>query len=87
MGCGIPIIRPMAQCLAANHIEGIAGILTGTTNFIMTQMIEEDMSFADALALAQANGFAEKDPTADVEGHDACRKVCILASLAFGKHV
>ena len=87
VGGGIPIIRPMAQCLAANHIEGIAGILNGTTNFILTQMIEEDMSFADALALAQANGFAEKDPTADVEGHDACRKVCILASLAFGKHV
>ena len=86
VGGGIPI-RPMAQCLAANHIEGIAGILNGTTNFILTQMIEEDMSFADALALAQANGFAEKDPTADVEGHDACRKVCILASLAFGKHV
>lgn len=80
VGGGIPIIRPMAQCLAANHIEGIAGILNGTTNFILTQMIEEDMSFADALALAQANGFAEKDPTADVEGHDACRKVCILAS-------
>ena len=87
VGGGIPIIRPMAQCLAANHIEGIAGILNGTTNFNLTQMIEEDMSFADALALAQANGFAEKDTTADVEGHDACRKVCSLASLAFGKHV
>ncbi len=87
VGGGIPIIRPMAQCLAANNIEGIAGILNGTTNFILTKMIEEDMSFETALKLAQDNGYAEKDPTADVEGHDACRKVCILASLAFGKHV
>lgn len=87
VGGGIPIIRPMAQCLAGNNIEGIAGILNGTTNFILTKMIEEDMSFEDALKLAQDNGYAEKDPTADVEGHDACRKVCILASLAFGKHV
>lgn len=87
VGGGIPIIRPMSQCLAANHIEGIAGILNGTTNFILTKMIEDDMSFEDALKLAQKNGYAEKDPTADIEGHDACRKVCILASLAFGKHV
>ena len=87
VGGGIPIIRPMSQCLAANHIEGIAGILNGTTNFILTKMIEDDMSFDDALKLAQENGYAEKDPTADIEGHDACRKVCILASLAFGKHV
>ncbi|MCD7722804.1 MAG: homoserine dehydrogenase [Clostridiales bacterium] len=87
VGGGIPIIRPMAQCLAGNNIEGIAGILNGTTNFILTKMIEENMSFSDALALAQKNGYAEKDPTADIEGHDACRKVCILASLAFGKHV
>jgi len=87
VGGGIPIIRPMSQCLAANHIEGIAGILNGTTNFILTKMIEDDMSFEDALKLAQKNGYAEKAPTADIEGHDACRKVCILASLAFGKHV
>ena len=87
VGGGIPIIRPMSQCLAANHIEGIAGILNGTTNFILTKMIEDDMSFDNALKLAQENGYAEKDPTADIEGHDACRKVCILASLAFGKHV
>lgn len=87
VGGGIPIIRPLTQCLAANHIEGIAGILNGTTNFILTMMIEKGMSFADALKLAQDKGYAEKDPTADVEGHDACRKVCILASLAFGKHV
>ena len=87
VGGGIPIIRPLTQCLAANNIEGIAGILNGTTNFILTMMIEEGMSFADALKIAQDKGYAEKDPTADVEGHDACRKVCILASLAFGKHV
>lgn len=87
VGGGIPVIRPMAQCLAANHIEGVAGILNGTTNFILTKMIEDGMAFADALALAQRKGYAEKDPTADIEGHDACRKVCILASLAFGKHV
>ena len=77
----------MAQCLAANNIEGIAGILNGTTNFILTKMIEDNMTFEAALKLAQDNGYAEKDPTADIEGFDACRKVCILASLAFGKHV
>ena len=87
VGGGIPIIRPLTQCLAANNIEGIAGILNGTTNFILTMMIEKDMSFDEALKIAQEKGYAEKDPTADVEGHDACRKVCILASLAFGKHV
>lgn len=87
VGGGIPIIRPLDQCLAANNIEGIAGILNGTTNFILTMMIEQGMSFETALKLAQEKGYAEKDPTADVEGHDACRKVCILASLAFGKHV
>ncbi len=87
VGGGIPIIRPMSQCLAANNIEGVAGILNGTTNFILTKMIEDGMDFADALKLAQDNGYAEKDPTADIEGFDACRKVCILASLAFGKHV
>lgn len=87
VGGGIPIIRPMAQCLAANNIEGVAGILNGTTNFILTKMIENGMTFENALKLAQDNGYAEKDPTADIEGFDACRKVCILASLAFGKHV
>lgn len=87
VGGGIPIIRPITQCLAANEIDEIAGILNGTTNFILTMMIEKNMSFADALKLAQDNGYAEKDPTADIEGHDACRKICILASLCFGKHV
>lgn len=87
VGGGIPIIRPITQCLAANEIDEIAGILNGTTNFILTMMIEKNMTFADALKLAQDNGYAEKDPTADIEGHDACRKICILASLCFGKHV
>ncbi len=87
VGGGIPIIRPLHSCLAANEIDEIAGILNGTTNFILTKMIREQSSFADALALAQKLGYAERIPTADVEGHDACRKICILASLAFGKHV
>lgn len=87
VGGGIPIIRPLHQCLAANNITQIAGILNGTTNFILTKMIKEQMNFYDALALAQKLGYAEKDPTADIEGHDACRKICILASLAYGKHV
>ena len=87
VGGGIPIIRPISQCLAANEIDEIAGILNGTTNFILTMMIEKNMSFEDALKLAQDNGYAEKDPTADVEGFDACRKICILASLCFGHHV
>ena len=87
VGGGIPIIRPMIQCLAANEISEIVGILNGTTNFIMTKMIKDNTDFADALALAQQLGYAERDPSADVDGHDACRKICILASLAFGKHV
>lgn len=87
VGGGIPIIRPITQCLAANEINEVAGILNGTTNFILTKMIAEGMSFETALQLAQENGYAEKDPTADVEGHDASRKVCILAALCFGKHV
>lgn len=87
VGGGIPILRPLDQCLAANEVYEIAGILNGTTNFVLTKMIHEGMSFEDALALAQRLGYAERDPSADVEGHDACRKICILASLAFGRHV
>ncbi len=87
VGGGIPIIRPMNQCLVANIVDEIAGILNGTTNFILTKMIEDGMQFDDALKLAQELGFAERNPAADIEGHDACRKICILASLAFGKHV
>ena len=87
VGGGIPIIRPLHQCLAANQIDEIVGILNGTTNFILTKMIREGMDFARALEMAQELGYAEKDPAADVEGHDTCRKICILASLAFGRHV
>ena len=87
VGGGIPIIRPMHMCLAANEIDEIAGILNGTTNFILTKMIKEGTSFDEALKTAQDLGYAERNPAADVEGYDACRKICILASLAFGRHV
>ncbi len=87
VGGGIPIIRPMYQCLGANRFERIAGILNGTTNFILTKMIYDQISFEDALAMAQQLGYAEKDPSADVDGHDPVRKLCILGSLAFGKHI
>ena len=87
VGGGIPIIRPLNKCLAGNSIEQISGILNGTTNFILSKMIKEQMDFETALKMAQDLGYAEKDPTADVEGHDACRKVCILGSLAYGKHI
>ena len=87
VGGGIPILRPLSQCLAANEIMEIDGILNGTTNYILTKMIKEQVSFADALQQAQQLGYAERDPSTDIEGADACRKVCILASLAFGKHV
>ena len=87
VGGGIPIIRPLSRCLAGNNVNEVAGILNGTSNFILTKMIVDGMSFADALKLAQDKGYAEKDPTADVEGFDALRKICILASLCFGTHV
>lgn len=87
VGGGIPIIRPMSQCLSANEITEISGILNGTTNFILNKMIVDNMTFDDALKLAQEKGYAEKNPAADIEGHDACRKICILAAIAFGKHV
>lgn len=87
VGGGIPIIKPIHACLEANEIDAIAGILNGTTNFILTKMFREGMSFDEALKIAQQLGYAERDPSADVEGVDACRKICILASLAFGRHV
>ena len=87
VGGGIPILRPMVQCLAANEITEISGILNGTTNYILNKMIVDNMDFDSALKLAQDKGYAEKNPAADIEGHDACRKVCILAALGFGKHV
>ena len=87
VGGGIPILRPLTACLAANELDQITGILNGTTNYILTRMIKAGLSFDQALKEAQANGYAEQDPTADVDGHDACRKICILAALAFGQHV
>lgn len=87
VGGGIPIIRPLSQCLAANDILEIRGILNGTTNYILTRMIRAGLSFEEALAEAQALGYAERDPSADVLGHDACRKICILSDLAFGHHI
>lgn len=87
VGGGIPVLRPIVQCLCANEITSVSGILNGTTNYILDKMIVDNMDFETALSLAQKKGYAEKDPTADIGGHDACRKICILASLAFGKHV
>ncbi|MBQ5928682.1 MAG: homoserine dehydrogenase [Oscillibacter sp.] len=87
VGGGIPLLRPLFQCLAANQIEEIAGILNGTTNYILTRMVKGGVSFAEALKEAQAKGYAEADPTADVEGIDAGRKICILSDLAWGKEV
>ncbi len=87
VGGGIPIIRPLSQCLAANEILEIYGILNGTTNYILTRMIRAGLTFEAALKEAQEKGYAERDPSADVEGHDACRKICILAAIAFGRHI
>lgn len=84
---GIPIIRPLKECLAGNHISEVMGIVNGTTNFILTKMAEEGMEFQEALALATELGYAEADPTADIEGLDAARKVAILASIAFHSRV
>ena len=84
---GIPIIRPMKQCLAANNITEIMGIINGTTNFILTKMTEDGMEFDEALKLATDLGYAEADPTADIEGLDAGRKIAILASIAFNSRV
>ena len=87
VGGGIPIIKPIHACLEANEIKEIAGILNGTTNFILTKMFRDGMGFDEALKIAQQLGYAERNPAADVEGVDACRKICILASLSFGRHV
>ena len=87
VGGGIPILRPLSNCLAGNEISQVSGILNGTTNYILTRMIRAGLTFDQALAEAQELGYAEKDPTADVDGHDACRKICILAALAYGQHV
>ncbi len=87
VGGGIPIIRPMCNDLSSNNITEISGILNGTTNYILTKMASEGAAFEDVLADAQAKGYAERNPSADVEGLDAARKIVILAALAFGKAV
>ncbi len=87
VGGGIPLIRPLKESLAGERIERIIGIVNGTTNFILTRMSEQGMSFEDALGEAQSLGYAEADPTADVEGHDAAAKCAILASIAFNARV
>lgn len=87
VGGGIPIIRPLNQSLTADEIMEITGILNGTTNYILTKMSEDDLDFDIALKNAQSMGYAERNPAADIEGHDACRKIAILSSLAFGMQV
>ena len=87
VGGGIPIIRPLNYSLTAEKIEGITGILNGTTNYILTKMDKEGADFADVLKEAQEKGYAERNPEADVEGYDACRKIAILSSLMCGKNV
>ena len=87
VGGGIPIIRPLYSCLAANEINRITGILNGTTNYILTKMFRDGSDFETALREAQEKGYAERNPSADVDGIDACRKIAILASLVFGKEV
>ncbi len=87
VGGGIPIIRPLNQCLTADVIEEITGILNGTTNYMLTKMEVEGADFDAVLKDAQDKGYAEKDPTADIEGHDPCRKIAILTSLVCGKQV
>ncbi len=87
VGGGIPVIHPIGNCLTANDITEVNGILNGTTNYILTQMINEHKDFDTALAEAQEKGYAERDPSADVDGIDTCRKIAILSAIAFGKLV
>ena len=87
VGGGIPIIRPLNSSLTADEIHEITGILNGTTNYILSKMTDEGWEFNDALKKAQEFGYAERNPEADIEGYDACRKIAILSSLAFGNHV
>ncbi|RYD02964.1 hypothetical protein N752_22520 [Desulforamulus aquiferis] len=84
---GIPIIRTLKQSLAANRIQEVFGIINGTTNYMLTKMTQEGSEFDDVLKEAQAQGYAESDPTADVGGFDAARKIAILASIAFNTRV
>ena len=84
---GIPLILPIKTSLMANDFSSVAGILNGTTNYILTKMEEENLSYAECLAKAQALGYAETDPTGDVEGFDAMYKIAILANIVFGKRI
>ena len=86
VGGGIPIIRPMKECLTADDILEVSGILNGTTNYMLTKMADEGWEFDKALKTAQDLGYAERDPSADIEGYDACRKIAILTSLYSGKN-
>ena len=86
-GGGIPIIRPLHSSLTADEIDEVTGILNGTTNYILTNMSKNGSDFAEVLKKAQELGYAERNPEADVEGYDACRKIAILSSLAFGRQV
>jgi len=87
VGGGIPIIKPLYECLSANEIISIAGILNGTTNYILTSMANENKDFETALKDAQSKGYAEANPSDDIEGKDSCRKIAILSSIAFGEYV
>ncbi len=87
VGGGIPIIRPLQRCLSANRINSITGILNGTTNYILTKMRTQGVGFEAALRDAQAKGYAEADPAADIDGHDACRKIAILSSIAYNTYI
>ena len=87
VGGGIPIVRPLHKCLAANVITSITGVLNGTTNYVMTRMGSSEIDFDEALSEAKAKGYAEQDPTADIEGHDACRKIAILGSITLGQFI
>lgn len=87
VGGGIPVIRQLIRSITADEVMEVCGILNGTTNYMMTEMREKGVTFEEALADAQAKGFAERNPAADIEGHDACRKIAILTSLAYAKQV
>lgn len=87
VGGGIPILRPLSQCMIANTISEICGIVNGTSNYIFTRMVDDGLGFKAALREAQEHGYAEQNPAADLEGWDTCRKICILASVAYGFHV
>ena len=87
VGGGIPIIRPLTSSLTCDDITEVSGILNGTTNYILTKMRDEGAAFADVLREAQEKGYAERNPEADIEGYDACRKIAILTSLVCGQQV